>query len=142
MMKNRILAIDFGGKRTGLAISDNLRLSANPLETVQTKHLMQAIQEYEYAQEINTFLIGEPKCNDGSAADIEPKIQAFIVKLQAQYPESEIIRHDERLTSIMAQSAILDMGYSKSQRRDKGLVDQHAALLILSEFLQSLPPQY
>ncbi len=142
MMNNRILAIDFGGKRTGLAVSDNLRLSANPLATVETKNLLASIIEYEYANEIKTFLIGQPKKNDGAAADIESKIQEFIKKLNKNFPEAEIIRHDERLTSIMAKQIILDTGYSKSQRRDKGLVDQHAALLILSEFIQSLPPQF
>ncbi len=134
----RILAIDYGIKRTGLAVTDELRLIATALGTVETPNLLSCLSDYCQREQVDLFVVGEAKHLDNTPAESAPLIEAFVEKLHQFFPEKEIARIDERFTSKMAFQAMIDGGLSKKQRRNKGTIDSVSAVLILQNYMQLL----
>lgn len=133
----RILAIDFGTKRTGIAVTDELQIIASGLTTVVTKELLQFLKDYTTKETVELFLIGEPKQMDNSASESEVHIISFITKLEKAIPNIPIKRVDERFTSKMAFQTMIDSGLKKNQRKNKALIDEISATLILQSYLYS-----
>ncbi len=133
----RILAIDYGLKRTGLAVTDELQIIASGLTTVSTPQLITFLQEYCKQETIELFLIGEPKQLNNEASESEAFIIPFIKKLEKVFPNIPIKRVDERFTSKMAFQTMIDSGLKKNQRKNKALIDEISATLILQSYLYS-----
>jgi putative Holliday junction resolvase len=129
------MAIDYGTKRVGLAVTDPSRIIATPLDTVLVHELMPYLKSYHEREAIERFVVGEPRKMDNSPSEITPQIERFILHLQKSFPGIPIDRVDERFTSRMAQQAILDSGLKKQDRRKKELVDQTSAVLILQSWM-------
>lgn len=136
---SRILALDFGNKRCGLAVTDPLQIIATPLDTVPTASLMEFLKQYCSREQVSRLVIGYPVNLDGGLNELETGIQAFIVDLKKVLPELGIERMDERFTSSMAQQVILNSGIGKMERRNKSLVDKVSATLILQSYLEQNP---
>jgi len=132
----RLLAIDYGTKRTGIAVTDPLQIIASGLTTVDTKALLPFLKEYITTETVETFIIGYPKQMDNSDSESEVFIQKFIVQLQKDIPEIPIVRVDERFTSKMAFQTMIDSGLKKKQRQNKALIDEISATLILQSYLE------
>ncbi len=134
----RILAIDYGGKRTGLAVTDPLKIIATGLETIDSKELIAWLKSYFAKEEVELIIIGLPKNWDESNTHGTPLVEAAIKKMQKEFPTIPIKTVDERYTSKMAKDAMLEMGMKKKDRRDKKNVDLIAATIILQEYLQTI----
>lgn len=132
----RILALDYGEKRTGIAVTDELRLIASGLTTVPTKELILFLKDYVNAENVDIIVVGEPKQMNNTPSESEQYIKPFLVELAKQFPAIAIERQDERFTSKMAFQSMLDSGLKKKQRRDKALVDEISATLILQSYLE------
>lgn len=132
----RILAIDYGLKRTGIAVTDPLQIIAQGLTTVESPRLINFLKDYISKEPVELFIIGEPKNWDDSDTHATPLVEAIIVRLMKNFPKIPIKKVDERYTSKMASRAMIDMGIKKSQRRNKALVDEIAATIMLQEYLQ------
>ena len=135
MILGRILALDYGVKRTGIAVTDELRLIASGLTTVPTQDLISFLKTYLESEKVDVFVVGEPKQMNNAPSESEPYIQAFLVALSKHFPEMPLERQDERFTSKMAFQSMLDSGLKKKKRRDKALVDEISATLILQSYL-------
>lgn len=133
----RILAIDYGLKRTGLAVTDELKMIASGLTTVATNELMAFLQDYTAKEPVDLFVVGEPKQMDNTPSESEVHIASFIKKLKNRFPSIAITRVDERFTSKMAFKTMIDSGLKKKQRKNKALVDEISATLILQSYLYS-----
>ena len=133
----RILAIDYGGKRTGIAVTDPLQIIATGLTTIESKQLMPFLKKYFMEEQVERIVIGMPKNWDETDTHGTPLVKAAIKKLQKEFPDMPIIEVDERYTSKMAKAAMLEMGMKKSDRRVKGNVDVIAATIMLQEFMRS-----
>ena len=133
----KVLGIDYGEKRVGVAISDSLQIIASSLTTIETKQFFLFLIELLQKEDIDRFVVGEPKNLDGTATDSTEMIEKFIEKLSIKYPNIPIKRIDERFTSKIAKQIILDAGTKKSKRRDKALVDKVSAAIILQSHLDS-----
>src|SRR5437868_1954124 len=131
----RILAIDYGGKRTGIAVTDPMQIIATGLTTVDTKDLIPFLKKYFTGETVELIIIGMPKNWDESDTHATPLVEAAIKKLQKKFPDMPIRTVDERYTSKMAKDAMLDMGLKKKDRRNKKLVDEIAATIMLQEYL-------
>lgn len=131
----RILALDFGVKRTGIAVTDELRLIASGLTTVATKEIIPFLKTYLEREKVDVFVVGEPKQMNNTPSESEQYIQPFLVELSEHFPRVPVERQDERFTSKMAFQSMLDSGLKKKQRRDKALVDEISATLILQSYL-------
>ncbi|GHC54336.1 Holliday junction resolvase RuvX [Ulvibacter litoralis] len=131
----RILAIDYGTKRTGIATTDELQLIASGLTTVETKTLIAFLKQYIASEKVELVLVGEPKQKDGSPSDVEVEIQKFLKQFANAFPTMEMKRVDERYTSKMAFQTMIDSGLKKKQRRNKALIDEISATIILQEYL-------
>lgn len=131
----RILALDYGSKRTGIAITDELQLIASGLTTVNTFELIDFLKKYISSEKVELVLVGEPKQKDGTHSAIEEEIQKFLKKFSAIFPDLEVKRVDERYTSKMAFQTMIDSGLKKKQRRNKALIDEISATIILQEYL-------
>ncbi len=134
----RIMAIDYGRVRTGLAVTDPMRIIATALTTVETPTLLQYIKEYCAREEVDMFVVGEAKHMDNSPSESMQLIEPFVAKLKETFPDKEVARVDERFTSKMAFQTMVDSGLKKKQRRDKGMIDQIAATLILQTYMNTL----
>ncbi|MFD1015959.1 Holliday junction resolvase RuvX [Winogradskyella rapida] len=134
----RILAIDYGTKRTGLAVTDEMQIIASGLTTVETKALLAYIKTYLASENVETIVVGLPKQMDNTASESEVYIQKFLKELVKLAPEMPIVRVDERFTSKMAFQTMIDSGLKKKQRKNKALVDEISATLILQSYLSSL----
>jgi putative holliday junction resolvase len=132
----RILAIDFGLKRTGIAVTDPLKIIASALTTVPTHEVFDFLKKYCATESVEAFVVGLPLYPDGNPAQIAPEADAFALRLQAAFPDKPVHRQDERYTSEQAKQVILHSGIKKQKRRDKTLVDKVAAALILEQFMQ------
>jgi len=132
----RILSIDYGLKRTGLAVTDPLKIIATGLTTVESKQLIPFLKNYFSKEEVEMIVIGEPKNWDDTATHATPLVEKCIKDLQKNFPKIPIKKVDERYTSKMAKDAMLEMGLKKAQRRDKKLVDEIAATIMLQEYLR------
>lgn len=134
----RILAIDYGGKRTGLAVTDAMQIIATGLTTIDSKELIPYLKKYFLAEAVELIIIGLPKNWDESDTHGTPLVEAAIKKIQKEFPQMPLKTVDERYTSKMAKDAMLQMGMKKKDRRIKGNVDVIAATIILQEYLQSV----
>lgn len=134
----RILAIDYGLKRTGIAVTDPLQLIAQGLTTVETPKLFVFLKEYCSREPVSQFVIGEPKNWDESDTHATPLVQKCIERLKKEFPAIPIATVDERFTSKMARQAMLDMGMKKKERRIKANVDQIAATILLQDYLTTI----
>ena len=134
----RILAIDYGLKRTGLAVTDMLRLTANPLETVATTDLMKWLTIYLAREVVDEVVIGHPRQMNGQDSQSMPAIRQFEVTFRKTFPSTPLTEVDERFTSVLAHRAMIDGGMKKKNRRDKAVVDKIAACIILETYLESL----
>jgi len=132
----RILAIDYGLKRTGIAVTDPLKIIASGLITVPTDEVLDYLKKYCATEEVECFVVGLPLHPDGNPAQIAPQANAFAERLQKLFPEKPVVRQDERNTSNDAKKIILQSGVKKQKRRDKTLVDKIAAALILEQYMQ------
>lgn len=133
----RILALDYGKKRTGIAVSDPLKIIARGLETVETRELIGYLKNYMKTEEVEKVIIGYPLNFDDTPTDATPLVDKFIGKFKHVFPDLEIEKTDERLTSKMASQAISGMGLKKKEREKKELIDTVAAVIILQEYLES-----
>lgn len=133
----RILAIDYGRKRVGLAVTDELRMIATPLGTVRTVDLIASLKKYLSENVVDLFVVGEPRDMKNLPSESEAWIKPFIVLLKKEFPGKEVVRFDERFTSVIATRAIRDAGLKKKDRQDKALVDTVSAVLILQSYLES-----
>ncbi len=131
----RILAIDYGKKRTGIAVTDELQIIASGLTTVNTKDFFTFIKKYLENENVALFIVGEPKQMDYTPSESEALIVPFIKKLQEKYPNIPMKRIDERFTSKMAFQTMIDSGMSKKKRRNKALLDEISATIILQTYL-------
>jgi putative Holliday junction resolvase len=134
----RILAIDYGGKRTGVAVTDPLQIIATGLSTIESRELIPYLKKYFLTEEVELIIIGLPKNWDDSDTHGTPLAEAAIKKLQKSFPHIPVKTVDERYTSKMAKDAMLQMGMKKKDRQVKGNVDIIAATIILQEYLQSI----
>ncbi|HET6994894.1 MAG TPA: Holliday junction resolvase RuvX [Chitinophagaceae bacterium] len=134
----RILSIDYGFKRTGIAVTDPLQIIATGLTTVESKQLVPFLKDYFSKETVELIIIGEPKNMDDSDTHATPLVEKCIKELQKNFPGIPIRKVDERFTSKMASQAMIDMGLKKKQRRNKALVDEIAATILLQEYLRTL----
>ena len=131
----RIIALDYGTVRTGIAVTDELQLIASGLCTVATDSLLKFLEDYVQKEAVEKFVVGEPKRLDNTPSEAEIHIQKFLGKLADKFPDIPIERQDERFTSKMAQRSLIESGVKKKRRRDKSLVDEVSATLILQAHL-------
>jgi putative holliday junction resolvase len=132
----RIISIDYGLKRTGLAVTDPMQIIATGLCTVETPQLMNFLKDYVSKEPVEKMIIGDPRNLDDSDTHITKDVALFISRLKKTFPAIEIIGVDERFTSKMASRAMIDMGMKKKDRRNKALVDEIAATMMLQEYLE------
>jgi putative Holliday junction resolvase len=128
--------MDFGLKRTGLAVTDDLQIIATGLSTVSTNDIFIFLEKYLQNENVELFLVGEPKQMNYSPSEVEKHIIPFIKKLKLQFPEIPVKRIDERFTSKMAFQTMIDGGLNKKQRQNKALIDQISATIILQTYLE------
>jgi putative Holliday junction resolvase len=133
----RILAIDYGVKRVGLAVTDPLQIIASALDTVHSQDVLAFITKYCQQEEVDEFIVGMPKHLDSSDTNNTQHVVGFVRKLQKLFPGKKVITHDERFTSKMAFQTMIDMGLNKKARADKATVDKISATIILQSYLES-----
>lgn len=134
----RILAIDYGLKRTGLAVTDPLKIIASALDTIETKQLNTWLQAYLAKEQVETIVLGMPKNLDNKDTNITQVVKQRKAELSKLFPDMNIVYEDERFTSSMAHAVILESGINKKARRDKGLVDKVSATIILQSYMQRM----
>ncbi len=134
---SRILAIDYGRKRVGLAITDTNQIIATGLDTVHSKDVINYLKNYVSKEDVELFVVGEPKQMDNTDSEIKAQIDPFIVQLKKNFPGIPVERFDERFTSMMASQALLDSGVKKKDRQNKELIDMTSAIIILQSFMES-----
>ncbi len=133
----RIICIDYGKKRTGIAVTDPLKIIASALTTVETSSLINFLKKYFTDEDVELVLIGEPKNLDDSDTHATPLVYQFIQKFKKDFPLMKIEKVDERYTSKMAVQSMIEMGMKKKERRKKENIDQIAAAIMLQEYLRS-----
>jgi len=133
----RILSIDYGKKRTGLAVTDPLQIIAGGLATVATSELFDYLKDYVAREEVERIVIGEPKQPNGQPSENLQRVQQFVNRWRKAMPQIPIEYYDERFTSVLAHQAMLDGGLKKKARQDKALVDEISATIILEDFMRS-----
>ncbi len=133
----RILGIDYGRKRTGIAVTDSLQIVAGNLATVPTHTLMSFIKDYIAREQVERIVIGQPTQLNGDPSESMKYITPFVKQLHKELPDMPVVMYDERFTSTIAHRAMIDGGMKKSDRRDKSRVDAIAATIILNDYLQS-----
>ena len=133
----RIIAIDYGTKRTGLAVTDPLRIIANALDTVETKGLEKWLADYFTKNDVDIIVLGKPSQMNGQPSETMRFIEPLAARLRNAYPEKEVVLYDERFTSVMAHRTMLESGIGKMARRDKALVDRISATIILQSYMES-----
>ena len=134
----RIIAIDYGTKRTGLAVTDPLRIIANALDTVETKGLEKWLADYFTKNDVDIIVLGKPSQMNGQPSETMRFIEPLATRLRRAYPDKEVVLYDERFTSVMAHRAMLESGIGKMARRDKALVDRISATIILQSYMDSI----
>jgi len=131
----RIVALDYGKVRTGIAVTDEMQIIASGLTTVDTKELLNFLRKYVLDEKVDKFVIGEPKQMNNLPSESEELIKPFLRTLEGVFPKIPVERQDERFTSKMAFQTMIDSGLNKKQRRDKALVDEISATIILQAYL-------
>jgi len=134
----RYLAIDYGTKRTGIAVTDPLKIFANGLCTVHTSELITFLTDYLQKEEVELFVVGYPLGLDDRVTKHQKRVDEFITHLSRKFPDIKIEREDERFTSKMAKQTLIDSGIKKKKRREKGLVDEVSATIILQSYLGNI----
>lgn len=132
----RILSIDYGKRRTGLAVTDPCQIIAGGLTTVETPTLIKFLQDYVAKEPVERFVVGLPKQTNGLDSENLPRVQAFVHKLEAVFPDIPVEWWDERYTSVMAHQVMLDSGIGKKARQNKALVDEISATIILQGWME------
>lgn len=132
----RILSIDYGLKRTGIAVTDEMQIIASGLTTIASDTLVVFLKDYFSKEKVEKVIIGEPKQMDGTPSESAPIIEKFIKVFQKEFPEMKLDRVDERFTSKMAFQTMIDSGLKKNQRKNKALIDEIAATIMLQDYLQ------
>lgn len=133
----RILAIDYGRKRTGIAVSDPLRIIAGGLTTIDTRELERWLAQYFAENDVTTVVLGKPTQMNGQPSETWRFVEPLAARLRRAYPDKEIVFHDERFTSVMAHRTMLESGIGRMARRDKALVDKISATIILQSFMEA-----
>ncbi|MDX1363149.1 Holliday junction resolvase RuvX [Arenibacter latericius] len=131
----RIVALDFGKVRTGIAVTDELQLIASGLTTVNTKELLNFLRSYVEQENVELFVVGEPKQMNNEPSESEELIKPFLRTLEGVFPKIPVVRQDERFTSKMAVQSMIDGGLGKQKRKNKALIDEISATLILQAYL-------
>lgn len=134
---SRIIAIDYGQKRTGIAVTDTLQMIANGLTTVETKELEKFILDYVAKEDVCTIVVGKPTQLNGENSENMKRIEPFFNRLKKLFPDKEVTYYDERFTSALAHQAMRDSGISRKARQNKALVDKISATIILEDYMQS-----
>ena len=132
----RVLAIDYGTKRVGIAVSDSLQIIATSLTTIHSKDVLLFLKDYTKKENVECFVVGEPKRYSNESSEAEIYIKIFLKSLEKEFPEIPVKRIDERFTSKIAAKTILDSGINKKSRRNKSLTDKISATLILQTYLE------
>ncbi|AJA69810.1 Holliday junction resolvase RuvX [Myroides odoratimimus] len=132
----RLLSIDFGKKRTGIAVSDELQIIASGLTTVDTEQLLPFLKDYFSKEKVEKVIIGEPKRLNNEPSEVVPLLNSFIEKFKTSFPDMPVERIDERFTSKMAFQTMIDSGLKKKQRQNKALIDEIAATIILQDYMR------
>lgn len=134
----RILSIDYGKKRTGIAVTDPLKIIANGLATVSTPDLFDFLKDYVFREDVEEIVIGKPTQPNGQPSENLARVEQFLNRWRKAFPSVPIVFYDERFTSVIAHQAMIDGGVSKKRRReDKGLVDEISAVIILQDYMKS-----
>lgn len=133
----RLLSIDYGQKRVGIAVSDSLQIIANGLTTVPTQELFVFLKTYFTKESVEKVIVGKPMQTNGQPSENLQRVCAFVVKFQKQFPNIPVEWYDERYTSTMAHQAMLDGGLKKKARQNKALVDEISATIILRDYMES-----
>lgn len=131
----RLLSIDYGKKRTGIAVTDDFQIIASGLTTVNSDELLDFLKKYLATENVEKIIIGDPKRLNNEPSEVAPLINVFIEKLKAVFPAMQIERMDERFTSKMAFQTMIDSGLKKKQRQNKALIDEIAATIILQDYM-------
>ncbi len=131
----RILAIDYGQKRTGIAVTDELQIIASGLTTVPSETIIPFLKDYFSKENVIKVIVGEPKQMNGEPSESTAVIESFIEKFQKNFPDMKLVRVDERFTSKMAFQTMIDSGLKKKQRQNKALIDEIAATILLQDYL-------
>lgn len=131
----RILAIDFGLRRTGLAVTDPMQIIASPFQAVESGNLISFLESYFMKEEVELIVVGDPKNLDGTANPLSQQVHKLVRELEKKFPEKKVVMVDERFTSKMAQQSIMQSGLKKKDRREKSLTDIVSAALILQHYL-------
>lgn len=134
----RILAIDYGTKRTGIAVSDPLRLIAGGLTTVETKQLERWLAQYVAENDVETIVVGKPTQPNGLPSDTWRFVEPLVTRLRRAYPDKEVTLYDERFTSVLAHRTMLESGIGRKARQNKALVDKISATIILQGYMESI----
>jgi len=132
----RILAVDYGNKRVGLAVTDPMQIIATALTTVHSSKAVEFICNYFNSEEVEEIVVGKPVQMDNTPSEIEKNILLFIKKLIDKCPSAKVIRYDERFTSVMAQRTLLEAGLKKQQRQNKALIDKTSVIILLQSYLE------
>ncbi len=131
------MAIDYRTKLVGIAVTDPNKIIATALDTVHSKDIIEYLKKYFIAQEVELVVIGEPRQMDNTASEVTPQVEQFVKAIKKAFPEMSIARFDERFTSKMAEQAIRMSGIKKMERRNKSLVDQTSAVIILQSYMNA-----
>lgn len=134
---SRILAIDYGKKRTGIAVTDTLQMIANGLTTVDTRELETFITNYMAKEDVSTIVVGRPTQLNGEDSENMKRIEPFFNRIKRLFPDKLVVYYDERFTSVLAHQAMLQSGIGRKARQDKALVDKISATIILEDYLES-----
>lgn len=134
---SRLIAVDYGAKRTGLAVTDPLQIIATALETVRTHDLIEFLKKYVEKEEVEAFVVGMPRKLDNSDSENAARVQVFVKTLKKTFPQIPVHTHDERFTSSMALQSMIASGSKKSDRREKGNIDKISATIILQSFMEA-----
>ncbi len=134
----RILAIDYGTRRTGIAVSDPLRIIAGALTTVETRLLEKFLADYFSKNDVDTIVLGKPVQMNGSPSETMRYIEPLAARLRRTYPDKDVVLYDERFTSVLAHRTMIESGMGRMARRDKAVVDRISAAIILQSYMESL----
>ena len=134
---SRILAVDYGKKRCGIAVTDPLKIIAGGLATVATSELLSFIKDYTTREQVETIVVGEPKQPNGQPSENLQRVRAFVAQLKKMMPTMPVEYYDERFTSVLAHKAMIDGGLKKKARQNKALVDEISATIILQDYMNS-----
>ena len=134
---SKAIGIDFGLKRTGISVSDDLGIIATPLKTIASSDLMQFLKELVLSENIETMILGFPLGLNGADTDITPNVRLLKLALEKEFPQLKIVLFDERMTSKIAQKTLIQVA-SKKKRQQKGIIDQMSATIILQDYLNSI----